>query len=149
MHWKDVEPILRAAYDSLQSPPPNRGLGHLVQITGSEQINEELERDPDDPSLDVPLKLLRDAGYFETAYRAGGGRWTNITLSEKALQRVAGWPSQNGDTYDQLLALLEQREAEAQTPAEKSRAEKLRLAVAGAGRDLVIDVIGNIATKGI
>jgi hypothetical protein len=118
-------------------------------MTGSAQINRQLGRDPDDRRLDVPLKYLQDAGYFENAYRAEGGDWVNISLSEKALQLLAGWPCSGDDTYDRLLAVLERRIAEAPSPVEKSRAEKLREALASAGRDLVIDVIGNVATKGI
>lgn len=95
------------------------------------------------------LTYLRNAGYFENAYRAGVGEWVNISLGEKALQLLAGWPRPGDDTYDRLLAILEQRIAEAPGAVEKSRAEKLRDALASAGRDLVIDVMGNTATKGI
>jgi hypothetical protein len=95
------------------------------------------------------LKYLRDAGYFENSYRAGDGSWVNISLSEKSLQLVAGWPRPGDDLYDRLLTILEQRIHEAPTADEKSRAEKLRAALASAGRDLVVEVIGNVATKGL
>ena len=149
MQWNEVRPILQAAYDSLERPQSGRGLGHLVQMTGSEEINRTLGREPDDRRLDVPLKYLQDAGYFENSYRAGDGSWVNISLSEKSLQLVAGWPRPGDDLYDRLLTILEQRIDEAPTADEKSRAEKLRAALASAGKNLVVEVIGNVATKGL
>lgn len=136
----DIRPILSAVKEAIDKT----GFGH---VEGSE-INAVLGREPNDRATDLALSKLREAGFIE-GYR-GAEEWSNCTLAEKGLQAVAGWPARPGDdTYELVLAILEQRIESASTDEEKSRWVKLRDGFADAGRDFAIDLLSNLAAQGI
>lgn len=136
----DIRPVLDAVKEAID----RGGIGYAE---GGE-INSVLGREADNRATDLALSKLRDAGFID-GYRGAEG-WSNCTLVEKGLQTVAGWPARPGDdTYDLLLAILEQRIESAPTEEEKSKWVKLRDGFASAGRDFAIDLLGNLATQGV
>jgi len=136
----EIRPVLDAVKKAIDS----NGYGYAE----SDEINAVLGRAAEDQATDLALSKLRGAGFIE-GYRGAEG-WSNCTLAEKGLQTVAGWPVRPGDdTYDLLLTTLAQRIEAAPTEEEKSKWVKLRNGLIGAGRDLVIDVLSNVATQGM
>ncbi|MBS1878618.1 MAG: hypothetical protein JST31_03800 [Actinobacteria bacterium] len=134
----EIRPVL----DALNAAIDVNGTGYA----DSGEINSMLGRDTEDRATDRALTKLRDAGFIK-GYRGAEG-WSNCTLEEKGLQIVAGWPTRPGDdTYDQLLAILEQRIESASTNEEKSKWVKLRDGFASAGRDFAIDLLSNLAAQ--
>jgi hypothetical protein len=136
----EIRPVLNAVKKAIDS----NGYGYAE----SDEINAVLGRAADTQATDLSLSKLRDAGFIE-GYR-GADAWSNCTLAEKGLQTVAGWPVRPGDdTYDLLLTSLAQRIEAAPTQEEESKWIKLRDGLVSAGRDLVVDVLSNVATQGM
>jgi hypothetical protein len=141
LDWQpDVRPVLEAVKRALDQ-------GGHGYVEGSE-INDALGRAPNDPATDLALSKLKAEGMID-GYRESEG-WSNCTLVGDGLRIVAGWPTRPGDdTYELLLSVLAERAEAALTAEEKSKWLKLREGITSAGRDLVVDVLGSIATQNL
>ena len=74
-----------------------------------------------------------------------------IEATEKGLQEVAGWPkpgAAGGDQLELLLRLLDDKIAAPETPPEeKTRLQRVRDSLGGAGRDIIVGVLSNFIAK--
>ncbi|MCZ7589204.1 MAG: hypothetical protein M5U27_10210 [Gaiella sp.] len=111
-------------------------------------IIEELGGEEDTHRTALILADLVRTGYLEetaSTDQLPGPLWCR--LAEKGLQVTAGWPSSSGQlAYERLIALLDQRIAEATDDDERSRWERVRDGVLGIGRDVFVGVITGVAT---
>ena len=141
LDWQaDIRPVLEALKEAIDR---NRH-----GFAEGDEINVVLNREANDRAADLALSKLRGEGYID-GYRGAEG-WSDCTLIDKGLQTVAGWPSRPGDdTYELLLAALAQRIEAAPNDEERSKWTKLRDGVGGVGREFVIEVLSNLATKGM
>jgi hypothetical protein len=141
LDWQpDIRPVLEAVKRALDQ--------NSHGYTEGKAINDVLGREANDPATDLALSKLKAEGFID-GYRESEG-WSNCTLIGEGLRVVAGWPARPGDdTYELLLAVLADRVERASTEEERSKWAKLREGVASAGRDLVIDVLGSIATQSL
>lgn len=145
LEWAtDVLPVLQAAYEAAAEGSPDIG-------ASQDAVNARMGREAGDVSTARSLLQLEQAGYLRETMGADqivGPAF--FTLTEKALQVVAGWPGGGGDAaYDRLLALLDERISAAGTPDERSQWERARDAVVGAGRDVLVEVLAAAATRGV
>jgi len=138
-NWADnVLPVLEASYRvSLREA----GEPYVTQ----DAVNEEMGREPGDVQTARALHDLWHADYVDDVLDGGGmGAFgpQRFTLTEKALQIVAGWPGFGGESlFSRMLAELDERVASASTPEERTRLERLRDGLVGVGRDVFTNVI--------
>lgn len=144
--WKeDVRPVLGAVYAATSATGSAFGVDQAA-------VNEELGRDPKDATTDRVLHELERSGYLEASVSATGDMLgaNVVRLTEKGLQQVAGWPSQDSlGMADRLLWVLEERIEQAPTEDERTRLQRLRDAAVGIGRDVLTDVLSKMATEGL
>ena len=145
LDWKqDVQPVLLAVYTALVEAGSPFGVDQAA-------INAALGREPDDPHTDRVLYELERWNFIE-ASAATDATWGPLLarLTEKGLQHTAGWPVAGGhDLADRLVWALEQRIAQAETEDERTKLQRARDAVLGIGRDVLTEVLTNIATQGL
>ncbi len=102
------------------------------------------------PLRDVARALVAMEGSYVVVKwgnaQAGMGRVQAVTAA--ARQTVGQWPSAE-NMASRILETLDARIEEAPTEAERSRWVKIRDAVGGAGRDLLVDVMGSVITRQI
>ncbi|MGH3056623.1 MAG: hypothetical protein ACRDPP_00105 [Gaiellaceae bacterium] len=100
-----------------------------------------------DQALDRILYELARSDYLEETIGADQSLVPlYMRATEKALQVTAGWPSASGEAaLGRLLALIEARIADAATPEERGRWERLREGFAGIGRDAGAEMLGSLA----
>jgi hypothetical protein len=102
------------------------------------------------PRAGAIMLALRDAGYVEGQWAMQSSLPLLFKLTEKAYQVVAGWPAKPGeDTYRELLAVLEQKIEESDSPDERDRLRKLRDGVYEVGREVLVEVLAKAATGGL
>jgi hypothetical protein len=139
LDWaKDVLPVLEGVYEVwTDDPQPEGGVSF-------DQVNAVLGREADDYSTQLVFMQLVDAGYlkpgpFGPRNGPGPGGPSSVLLAEKALQRVASWPSTDGAAlYAAMLAEVDRRLASAEvTEDERSKLERLRDFMTGVGRDVL------------
>ena len=80
---------------------------------------------------------------FGSLHGPGPGGPSSVLLAEKALQRVAGWPSSDGAAlYAAILAEVDRRLAPTEvTEDERSKLERLRDFITGVGHDVLVSVL--------
>jgi hypothetical protein len=135
MEWERTSPVLHAAYRLLSERPGAN--------PDQEQVAALL---PDMERADVThaLMLLRDMDYIG-GHVASGPRVDLISPTEKGLQKTMGWPGPDdakGVGADVLLKALDERIAQAETPDERTRVQRIRDAVADTGQGVVTEVLG-------
>ncbi len=142
-----VLPVLQAVARASAEADPEIGVSVAM-------VNTELGRGPDDISTAIVLAELERAGYLEETLGADqvtGPAWCR--LREKGLQVTAGWPSASGEVaFARLLAIVDERIADAADDEERSKWESFRDGVLGVGRDVVVGVMTtatNAAAKGL
>lgn len=82
--------------------------------------------------------------------KQSGGRQGPVTvfLAAKALELVAGWPATSAEeVLRSLLAEIDRRIDATEDPDERSRLERFRDFVTGAGRDVVVSVVTTYITQ--
>lgn len=97
-----------------------------------------------EPEARHALLALIEDGYVSITQSVGGGGGGPIVaiwprLRGKGRRAVGQWPA---DAYDALLTVLQERIDAEPDPAERSKLERLLSAVAGMGRDVLVDVLG-------
>lgn len=123
--------VLEAIYEIEEADGDRISTEQLGEMTGLPE--REAQR---------ALVALIDDGYVRVIQRMGG--FTGFVATFPRLlgpgrRAVGQWPA---DSYEALLAILRER-IEAETdPVERSKLEKLLTAVAGMGRDVLVDVLG-------
>jgi hypothetical protein len=144
LDWEtEVRPVLVAAYRALDKA------GSVFPNVESGHINTELCRTPDDARHSLALEYLNEARYVK-GDRAMGSVWSDVTLLEKGLVEVAGWPAQPGEDYGaKLLDVLDVRITDAEDEDERTRLKRFRDAVASVGKDVVTGVLTDLARRGI
>jgi hypothetical protein len=146
--WDDVVlPVLQAVGRAYPQRRP--GLGVSLQM-----VNAELGKDEGDVSTAQILDELVRMDYLEetiTTDNLPGPAWCR--LREKGLQVTAGWPSASGEVaLARLLAIVDERIADAVDEEERSKWERFRDGVLGVGRDVMVGVMTtsvNAAAKGL
>jgi hypothetical protein len=144
LDWNnDVLPVLRAAYELSDESDPDQGIR-------TDALYERLGRARSDPKTGRILTSLVESGYFVEVI-GGVMQLTGpyaFRLGEKALQRIAGWPSPgSGDEFtEKLIAVLDERIAGAQGE-ERSRLERLRDTLLGVGHDVFVAVVADAAKR--
>jgi DNA-binding transcriptional MocR family regulator len=91
---------------------------------------------------------LEEGGYLTGANASTFDEGYDLMLirpTAEARRVVGQWPSQ--DPYSALLEALELRLQEAD-PAERSRLDKLRTGVLGAGKEVVVQLLADLASRG-
>jgi hypothetical protein len=93
-------------------------------------------------------RLVR-AGYLNAidAHSAGGDYWLEIQLAERGRRAIGSWPS--NELGAALLAVLDERIAEAEGPEERSRWLRLRDGAAGVGQGVLGGVLVEAAKRGL
>jgi hypothetical protein len=141
VYWSEVKPVLDATY---------RLLSEHDEVSPEDVIAEMGEgTDPD--HVKRALAQLYREGYI-------GGQdiqqvdWPiSIEATEKGSQEVAGWPkpgAAGGDQLELLLRLLDDKIAAPETPPEeKTRLQRVRDSLGGAGRDIIVGVLSNFIAK--
>jgi hypothetical protein len=134
--------VLVAAYRAL-------GEAGAYPSIESQDINAQLGREPDDERHSIVLEYLQRARYID-GRRAFGNRWSFVTLEERGLIEVAGWPADPGQDYGaQLLDLLEERIKAADDEGERTRLQRLRDTVTEVGTNVVSGVLTDLARRGL
>jgi hypothetical protein len=103
----------------------------------------------DDPALERAVYELIEAGYMVRTIDSDVTILPrNVRLTERALQVTAGWPTGTPlDTYDRLLAIVDERLEQAGTPEERTRWQGFRDGLLGLGRDFFVDVTAALAAR--
>jgi len=115
--WQgEVLPVLKAAVAANEHAQAHRGIMAAA-------INAQLGRDQNDPRTGRILEKLVEAKYLIpklTADQAVGP--LSVDLAPKALELLAGWPTDRGDiALGRLLQLLEERIEATEDPLDKTR----------------------------
>lgn len=142
MYWPELQPVLEATY---------RCLSERDEISPEDVIAEMGEGTDPDHVKRALAQLYRGERYI-------GGQdveeypWPiRIEATEKGLQEVAGWPkpgAAGGDQLELLLRLLDDKIAAPETPPEeKTRLQRVRDSLGGAGRDIIVGVLSNFIAK--
>ncbi|MGH3656848.1 MAG: hypothetical protein ACRDUA_09320 [Micromonosporaceae bacterium] len=136
--WTPREvPVLKATADLLEQAPVGR-------FVSSRDVAEATGIDHD--QVTRALDALSDRHIEARPDKRRGG--VNVLRLTPAGRIDAGmWPSPEALT-ERLLASIDDH-IERATPEEKSKLERLRDAARGMGRDLLVDVVAAIATRGI
>lgn len=96
-----------------------------------------------EPEAQRGLLALIESGHVSITQKLGGGRGPLIVimprLRERGRRAVGQWPK---DGFDALVALLDERIRAEPAGDAKTRLERLRDALLGIGRDVVVDVLG-------
>lgn len=140
----EIRPVLDAVYRVVFTEAGAEG------GASQQDVNAELNRDPGDRRTSLALEALVGNGYLMGHAGVdeipGPGR---SRLTEKALRLVAGWPTGAADAaVSKLLALAELQIAEAPTPEEKGRWERVREGLLSFGRDVLVEIVGSAARVG-
>jgi hypothetical protein len=141
VYWSEVKPVLDATY---------RLLSEHDEVSPEDVIAEMGEgTDPD--------HVKRALAQLYRGGRIGGQTieqvdWPiTIEATEKGSQEVAGWPkpgAAGGDQLELLLRLLDDKIAAPETPPEeKTRLQRVRDSLGGAGRDIIVGVLSNFIAK--
>jgi len=133
--WSRRElPLLREAAGRLEAGETNLYVSALA---------EELAMDPNQAQLAVDA--LSDDGYLDgVRVEEIRGPVVVTHISAKARRELGQWPS--GEVgADRLMAALDSLIAQAK-PDDRSRLEKIRDGLVGAGRDLVVSVAAAVIT---
>jgi hypothetical protein len=145
MDWEtDAKPVLVATYGMVEDP-------EIWEVT-SRAVAKALHRAPAEVAR--TMGYLSDAGYLVTENsidQISGEIMVEVErLTEKSLQQLSGWPvaGYSGDVASMLVEIIEERITDAD-PEERNRLEKLRDAIAGVGRDVLVQVLAKLATREI
>jgi hypothetical protein len=143
--WEEsARPVLDAVYRAVTDAGDPMGVDQAA-------INAQLGRAPSDETTDRVLYELEETGWIVRTVGTDAS-WGPLQckLSEKGLQLVAGWPSTTADAaVSKLLTLVELRIAEAQTPEERTRWERVRDGFLSFGRDALVELIGAAGGAGL
>lgn len=127
------------------------------------EISERLHGDPVDGDEIVSATGLGQSQVaaavraLEDSYLKGSTAWTSDWdagtpivrgINSAARRELGMWPTP-GAVADRVLDEVEHRIETAGTPEERSRWVKVRDAVGGASRDLLVDVMGAVITRQI
>lgn len=113
----------------------------------------------DDTTMTAALGISADDAAAAVQNLERGRFLTNVTwafdngfavgnITERALRETGVWPN-NEAIADQLLWFVQQKIDDATTPDERSRWEKLRGGLLGAGRDVLVDLAAAIAARSV
>ena len=91
---------------------------------------------------------LAGAGLVDTMGAMGHPVVRFTGISPEARRKVGLWPDA-GDATDRLIWALEQKIEQTTDAEQRGRLAKLRDAVAGVGRDLMVEVTAAMLTRGI
>jgi hypothetical protein len=139
----EVRPVLVAAYRAFGKA------GSAYPDVQSQDINAELGRPPDDERQSIALEYLQKAEYI-SGRRTMGGSWHFVTLEDRGLVEVAGWPAAPGQDYGaKLLDLLEERIKAADDEGERTRLQRLRDTVVEIGTNVVSGVLTDLARRSL
>lgn len=147
LDWNtEVLPLLEAAYGQLGTPA---GFADEGEVDAG-ALNMALGREPRDRRTTVVLRQLEASGYIRTVHENDQVPGPSVfALEDRALQLVAGWPSGSGEALlDKLLSVLDERIAAEPDEERRGRLVRLRDSLVGAGRDVVIGVLGNVVSPG-
>jgi hypothetical protein len=103
------------------------------------------------PGVHLGLRSLHEASYISgnilSAWNgkapAGVEDMRNIRLQERGRRAIHQWPSDA--PYERLLQIVDHRLAEEIDPEQRSRLVKLREFVVGAGKDVFVSVLAEVA----
>jgi hypothetical protein len=142
--WQsEVLPVLEAVYAATREHErPELGVE-------TKHVNEQLGRTTHDRATALALDHLINAGYLAEGLPRSDIRPgpSSVVLTEKALQRVAGWPAGPGDAMlASLVAELDRRIATAGGD-ERSTLERFRDFAVGAGHDVLVAVLAGMADR--
>jgi hypothetical protein len=132
--WPAMRPVLAGigeAYAASAQPDVGVTLPEIAWTLGREE-NDELER---------TIYELTRTGYLEAVLDQALAP-ISVQPTEKALQVVAGWPG----GADALLAELAARLDDAATEDERGKLQRALDGLSGLGREVLSDVIANVAT---
>lgn len=140
LQWQsEVLPVLRTVNELYPSVPSDRGVTQ-------EQINEKLGRDKRDPHTGLVLRKLEEAGYVEGKMRVDEveGPWS-CGPAAKALELLAGWPTERGDAaLAQLIAALERKIEETPDEVEKGKLRQVLTSVREVGQGVMVGVLSEV-----
>ncbi len=139
--WADRDlPVLIAVARLLED-----GFGGVLDSTAI-QPHVRLDR------ADLARALLAlQPGYLEVevqrGFGGGGGppRMSVVALTERGRRAVGLWPSERN--VDALVYALEQAADQAPTEEQRGKLRQAAHAVAGVGRDVMVDVLGAVAAR--
>jgi hypothetical protein len=144
LDWEtEVFPVLRAVYDLYSPTTSSKG---VMQMS----INERLGREKDDPHTDIALKKLEEAHYVGRVFGSSAtGGPMSCEPAPKALELLAGWPTDRGDAA--LTRLVEALEAQIQQTSneeEKGRLKAVLAAVQQVAQEVMVGVMTKVITGG-
>lgn len=145
MDWEtQTFPVLKAVYDVWRQNPSTKGVSQA-------QINDELARSENDPMTSVVLRKLEEADFVTGKFKAQqveGPLFCEPTT--KALEFLAGWPSERTDAaLARLVATLEATIEATDDPEEKGKLKRLLSGVQDVGQGVMVKVLTNVITGAI
>ncbi len=143
--WEtQVWPVLQAVHAVCTRLPSPSGASQTA-------INLELGRSADDGTTGLVLRKLEQADYV-AATIADVEEVVGPVLCEptpKALERLAGWPTERAETaVAQLLAVLEARIEDTVDTEEASKLRKLRASLQDVGEGVMAGILTKVLTGG-
>jgi predicted ArsR family transcriptional regulator len=139
--WVNVAlPVLAKAYDLAQE--------RRMDLT-SRDVAQALDWEQD--TVHAAVADLKEAGYLTGEYRIDQAPGTivleDISVPEKGLQQVAGWPGAAQDAVaSRMLAELDRAIEQAETPEKRSRLVTLREAAGEVGLGTLSGVLARVLT---
>jgi hypothetical protein len=145
LDWEtEVFPVLQAAYQAYSRAPSSDGVSQAA-------INSELGRPQNDPHTSLALRKLQEADYVR-ATMSGLQQVDGPLFCEpgpKALELLAGWPTERGDTaLARLIAALETRIEETTDPEEKGKLQRVLDGVQDVTQGVMVGVLTKVITGG-
>lgn len=136
--WTSADlPTLQAVAELAQSHKGHLAAGQVAAVTGLDL----------DTTLEALERLLK-AGYIDAQALHGDNRTVAVIIggmTERGLREVGAWPSTEV-AADRLIAALDALVANASTPDERTRWQRVRDGIAGAGRDVTVGLATAVLT---
>lgn len=108
------------------------------------EVAQALDMSEDD--IQRAAANLERGGYVEIQGAAGLVVHNFKDVSERALRATGVWPDDEA-IADHLLWTLEQKIADATTPDERTKWQKIRDSITGAGRDFAVELAAAMAAR--
>jgi hypothetical protein len=123
--------------------------GDQYRDVEGDELVAELRRqghEPDPIAVRNLMDRLSDDGYvtFSAAFGIGPKALSLIRLADRGRQEVEGWPKPGAISAADVKALIRAFEEHSKDPDVPETERRKTDAIASAGRDLGVDVVGNV-----